>query len=158
MVAMMITAWGRFLLMEILSLKTLKMITREDITTDVKEIKPCVNTDKRMMVSEGSKQNEKNRDTDVTVGSSITQRNDYASADMVLVCNMVGNGMSEQHQEMSTKLQVASQVWKDRSGWTGIAMCSRKFLRAKKDLPIVTKNFTHGGKLLRSVPCITRPM
>ena len=99
-----------------------------------------MNTDEKMRVSEESKQNVKYRDTDVDV-----------SVNLVMVRNILKNGMCEQHQEMSTRFQVTSQVWKDRGGGRGHGYVSKKVAkrvcRAKKALPIVSKNSTNDGSM-----------
>ena len=80
----------------------------------------------KKMVSEECKQDVKYRDTDVTLGSSINQRNDDVSAGMAILCNILKNGMCKQHQEMSTKFQVTSQVWKDPGDGRGYGYVSKK--------------------------------
>ena len=81
------------------------------------------------------------------MGSSINQRNDDVSAGMAILCNILKNGMCKQHQEMSTKFQVTSQVWKDPGDGRGYGYVSKKLTnrvcKARKDLPKVFKNSTN---------------
>ena len=64
--------------------------------------------------------------TDGSVGDCENQRNEDVSTGMVDRCNIMKNGMCEQHQKMSSKYQVTSKVWRDRGGGRGYGFVSRK--------------------------------
>ena len=78
--------------------------------------------------------------TDGSVGNCNNQRNENVSAGMVKRCNIMKNGMCEQHQKMSFKYQVSSQVWRDCGRGRGYGLVSKKvtkrICRVGKDLPI----------------------
>ena len=58
------------------------------------------------------------------------------------VCNILKNGMCEQHGIMSTRILVTSKVWKDRGGGRGYGYVTKKVkkpvCRAKNIPPIVS--------------------
>ena len=58
------------------------------------------------------------------------------------VCNILKNGMCEQHGIMSTRIQITSKVWKDRGGGRGYGYVSKKVkkpvCRAKNIPPTVS--------------------
>ena len=58
------------------------------------------------------------------------------------VCNILKNGMCEQHGIMSTRILVTSKVWKDRGGGRGYGYVTKKVkkpvCRAKNIPPVVS--------------------
>ena len=82
--------------------------------------------------------------TDGSVGDCENQRNEVVSTSMGDRCNIMKNGMCEQHQKMSFKYQVTSKVWRDRGGGRGYGFVSRKvtkrICRAGKELPTESNN------------------
>ena len=74
---------------------------------------------------------------------SMSSKDETMSGEsMNKLCNILKNGMCEQHGIMSTMVQITSKVWKDRGGGQGYGYVSKKVnkpvCRAKNEPPLVS--------------------
>ena len=105
------------------------------------------NNDSITRISQGDEMDGYHQEETDIVTPSMSKTEKVVSTSMGDGCNIMKNGMCEQHQKMSFKYQVTSKVWRDRGGGRGYGFVSRKvtkrICRAGKDLPTESNNSTN---------------
>ena len=94
-------------------------------------------------VEKDGKKTKKEENTGQQATPSMSSKEETNSREsMNKVCNILKNGMCEQHGIMSTRIQITSKVWKDRGGGRGYGYVSKKVkkpvCRAKHIPPTVS--------------------